>query len=92
MVAQFRHGHERFRISMQTPVDNPECTITAFARQFQLSQNEVEIVKQAFHQEMGETMYHIIQAFTRSARSPGLYATDSYRLEKAGGRILALVK
>jgi hypothetical protein len=92
VVAQSRHSHERFRISMQTPVDNSESTITTFARQFQLSQNEAEIVKQAFHQEMGGTMYYIIQAFTRAAQDSSLSAIDSFRMEQAGGRILELVK
>jgi hypothetical protein len=77
---------------METSVDNPESTITTFARQFQLSKNEAEIVKQAFYQEMGGTMFHVINAFTRAAQDQNLSASDSYRLEKVGGQILALVK
>jgi hypothetical protein len=77
---------------METQVDNPENSIETFCRQFQLAQNEAEIVKQAFYQESGGTMFHIIQAFTRGAQNQMLSATDSYRMELAGGRILALVK
>jgi len=92
VVSQSRHGHDRFRISMETRVDNPENTIATFARQFQLSQNEAEIVKQAFYQEAGATMFHIINAFTRSANDPSLSVSDSYRMEKVGGTIFAMVK
>lgn len=92
VISQSRHGQDRFRISTQTSVDNPESTIATFARQFQLSQKETEVVQQAFYQEMGGTMFHIIQAFTRGAQDISLSASDSYRMEKAGGAILALVK
>jgi len=92
VISQSRHGHDRFRISMETRIDNPERTIATFARQFQLTQEEAEIVKQAFYQEEGATMFHIIQAFTRAGRDSTLSVSDSYRLEKAGGSILALVK
>jgi len=92
VISQSRHGQDRFRISMQTSVDNPESTIATFARQFQLSQKETEVVQQAFYQEVGGTMFHIIQAFTRGAQDISLSASDSYRMEKAGGAILAMVK
>jgi len=92
VISQSRHGQDRFRISTQTSVDNPESTIATFARQFQLSQKETEVVQQAFYQEVGGTMFHIIQAFTRGAQDISLSASDSYRMEKAGGAILAMVK
>jgi hypothetical protein len=42
--------------------------------------------------EQGATMFHVIQAFTRAAQSESLSATDSYRMETAGGTILSMVK
>ena len=92
VVSQSRNGHARFMISTQTPVDNPESTIDSFSRQFQISKEEATIVKQAFYLEEGSTMFHIIQAFTRAAQYKSLSASDSYRLEKAGGAILGMVK
>jgi len=92
VVRQARHGEDRFMISTRTPVDNPESTITSFARQFQISQQETEIVKQAFYLEQGATMFHVIQAFTRAAQDPSLSASDAYRMERAGGTILSMVK
>jgi len=92
VISQSRHGQDRFQISMQTPVENPISTIKTFARQFSLTQNEAELVKQAFYLEKGSTMFHVINSFTRAAQEPGLSASNAYRLETAGGRILAMVK
>ncbi|RPH52291.1 MAG: DUF932 domain-containing protein [Desulfobacteraceae bacterium] len=92
VVSQSHNGQEQFRISAQTPVSNPESTIEAFARQFQISQEEAQIVKQAFFLEQGATMFHVINAFTRGAQDPSLTASGAYRLEKAGGTILSMVK
>jgi hypothetical protein len=92
VVSHSRHGQDRFMLSIQTPVDNPESSIDTFARQFQISQEETEIVRQAFYLEQGATMFHVIQAFTRAAQDASLSASDSYRLERAGGAILNMVK
>ena len=77
---------------MQTPVENAVNTIETFARQFSLTQIETEIVKQAFYLEQGETMFHIINSFTRAAQRPDLSASEAYRLETIGGRILGMVE
>jgi len=79
-------------LSTQTPVDNPESTIETFTRQFQINQEEAQIVKQAFYLEQGGTMFSVINAFTRAAQDRSLSASDSYRLERAGGAILGMVK
>jgi hypothetical protein len=92
VISQSQRGHDRFRISAETPVENPESTIDSFARQFQITLKEAQIVKEAFYQEQGATMFHIIQAFTRGAQDGRLSASDAYRLERAGGQILNLVK
>jgi hypothetical protein len=92
VVSQSRYGHDRFRISAQTAVDNPENSIEAFARQFQIPQEQTEIIKHAYYQEPGATMFHVINAFTRAAQLSVLSATDSYQLEKTAGTILGMVK
>jgi hypothetical protein len=79
-------------VSAQSPVDNPESTISTFARQFQIPAEQAEIVQQAFFMEQGATMFHIIQAFTRAAQDGRLSATESYKMERAGGAILGMVK
>ena len=92
VISQSRRGYDRFRISTQTPVSNPESTIETFARQFQITQEEVQIVKQAYYLEEGATMFHVINAFTRAAQDRSLSASGAYRLERAGGQILGMVR
>ncbi len=92
VVYQSQSSQGQYQMSMQTQVDNPLETIATFSKQFGLSQNETEIVQKAFYLEEGATMFHIINAFTAAAREPNLTAMDAYKLEKAGGQILGLVK
>lgn len=92
VISQSHRGHDRFQISTQTLVSNPESTIDTFARQFQIPQEEAQIAKQAYYLEQGATMFHVIQAFTRAAQDGRLSASGAYRLEKAGGQILNLVR
>ncbi|MBM4305125.1 MAG: DUF945 domain-containing protein [Deltaproteobacteria bacterium] len=82
----------QFRISMQTPVENPLMTIESFNRQFQIGEKEREAVKWGWEQEMGKTMFHVVNAYTRAAEFEGLSAGTSYRLQKVGGMVLGMVK
>jgi len=92
VISQSQQGQDRFLISTQTQVNNPESTIETFVRQFQITQDEAQIIKQAYYLEEGATMYHIINAFTRAAQDRSLSASGAYRLERAGGAILGMVK
>jgi hypothetical protein len=84
----FELGQQKsqFRISMQTPVENPLMTIESFNKQFQIG--EKEAVKWGWEQEQGKTMFHVANAYTRAAEYEGLSAEASYRLQKVGGMIL----
>jgi hypothetical protein len=82
----------QFRLSMESRVDDPQATIDAFARQFQLTKEEQEAVAWGWLWEPGETMFHIVNAYTRAAMFNGLAAASSYRLQSVGGMILAMVK
>jgi hypothetical protein len=79
-------------ISVNTPVHNPIQTIESFNKRFGLTQTEGEMVKASFALELGQSMWNVIQAYTGSARAPELTVEAAYRLERAGGQILALVK
>jgi hypothetical protein len=83
---------EQFKLSRQSPVDDPDGSIMTFSKRFGLSQAETEVVRKAYLLEPGATMFHIINAFTRAAQSSGLDALQAYRLESAGGQILGLVR
>ena len=95
-LAMVRDGSDRsrmkFKLSRESHVHDPVRSIEAFCRRFGLSQNEAEIVKAVFEHEPGNTMFHIINAFTASAKMDGLSTADVYKFEKTGGQILSLVR
>ena len=91
-VADSRHRQDQFRISTETPVEKPLATIAMFNRQFQIGKQEGEAVENAWETEPGHTMFSVINAYTHAAQLPMLTTEQAYRLEKAGGSILAMVK
>ena len=60
--------------------------------QFQLGEKEREAVEWGWEQEMGNTMFHLVNAYTRAAELEGLSAEARYRLQKVGGMVLRMVK
>jgi len=42
-------------------------------------------------QEMGETIFNIVNAYTRASHFGGLSAEAIYRLQKVGGMILGML-
>ena len=81
----------QFLLSAESKVDDPLSSIKSFNRQFQLGKEEQEAVEWGWPQEMGNTMFNIIQAYTRAAQFDGLSAESSYRLMKVGGDILGML-
>jgi hypothetical protein len=79
-------------ISVNTPVSNPIQTIESFNKRFGLTVAEGDLGKASCAQEPGETLWSVIQAFTGAAKAPDLSVEASYRLERVGGQILAMVK
>lgn len=82
----------KFKLSLESHVDNPSGTIESFNRQFQLKEPEKEAVDWAWPQEAGDTMFNVVNTYTRAAAMEGLPAESSYRLQKVGGNILAMVQ
>ena len=82
----------RFLLSLNSKVVYPENTIKSFNRQFALGKIEQEAVEWAWPQEQGETMFHIVNTYTRAAQYENLPSESSYKLQKTGGNILAMVK
>ena len=93
VVHQSQNTQNQFQISMQTPVDNPMSTIETFAKQFQLSQDETEIVQSGLLSGTWGDDVSCDKRFYQSCPNAGsLTAMDSYKLERIGGQILSLVK
>jgi hypothetical protein len=82
---------KHFELSTKSPVDDPMVTIDSFNRQFKLNEVEREAVQWAHPFESGETMFNIINTYTKAAQFESLSAAESYKLQKTGGQILALV-
>jgi hypothetical protein len=82
---------DQMTISVQRQIDNPLQTIEAYNKQFGLTNEEGKVVKVSWEQEPGYNLWSVIQAYTASAKVPWLDVEDAYKLERVGGRILAMV-
>jgi len=83
---------DQFRLSIESKVEHPEMTINSFNNQFQLNKEEKEAVEWAMPLEYGQTMFHVINVYTKAAQYPELPADSGYKLQKVGGMILEMVK
>jgi len=92
VVDESEQSQRQLTISTQTRVDAPLETIAVFGWQFQLAKKEIELVQHSWEAEQGFTMFHVINAYTRSARDATLTVEEAYRLERVAGLILSLVK
>jgi len=81
----------QFQLSMESPVDDPLSTMNSFNRQFGVNNDEKEALVWAWPYEIGNTMFHVVNAYTRAASMEGLSAESSYRLQKVGGNILGML-
>ena len=81
----------QFKLSMESQVDDPKSTLTSFNRQFGLNAQEKDAVEWAWPKEMGNTMFAIVNTYTRSAQWDELSAESSFRLERVGGNILGML-
>ena len=82
---------DRFRLSLESPVDDPLATIERFNKQFQLKEPEREAVSWAWPQEAGDTMFHIVNTYTKASQMEELPAESSYRLQRVGGEVLGML-
>ena len=80
-------SRNRFRLSLESPIDNPLATFERFNKQFALKEPEREAVAWAWPQEAGDSMFSILNTYTRAAAMKGLPAESSYRLQKVGGEV-----
>ncbi len=81
----------QFKLSMESPVDDPEATMASFNRQFGLNAQEKEAVEWAIPQEIGDTMFAVVNTYTRAAQWNELSAESSFRLSRVGGNILGML-
>ncbi len=81
----------QFKLSIESKVDHPLESLNAFNAKFQLAKAETDAVDWGFEKEPGETMFHIVNAYTKGAQFETLNPESSYRLQHVGGQILNMV-
>ncbi len=81
----------QFKLSMESPVDDPDSTLASFNRQFGLNAPEKDAVEWAWPMEMGDTMFAIVNTYTRASQRDELSAESSFRLSRVGGNILGML-
>jgi len=86
-------GNQRsqFKLSMESPVNDPESTLASFNRQFGLNAPEKDAVEWAWPMEMGNTMFNVVNTYTRAAQWDELSAESSFKLSRVGGNILGML-
>jgi len=82
----------QLKISLESKVENPAATIESFNRQFGLNDDERKAVKWGTEIEYGETMFAIVNCYTKASQHEGLPSESSYKLQRVGGMILSMVK
>jgi hypothetical protein len=82
---------DRLKLSLESPVADPLTTIERFNRQFALGEREKEAVSWAWPQEAGETMFNVVNTYTRAAAMEELPAESSFRLQRVGGEVLGML-
>jgi hypothetical protein len=80
-----------WKLSLESPVDHVQNTFDSFNARFNLNEDEREAVNWAWIKEQGQTMFNIINTYTKASQSPHISAESSHRLQKTGGSILSLL-
>ncbi|MCK5681339.1 DUF932 domain-containing protein [bacterium] len=83
---------QQLQFSLESRVDNPESTMLEFNRQFQLNQVERDAVEWGWIFEAGDTMFSVVNAYTKAAQYDGLAADSVHRLQRVGGSVLSMVR
>jgi hypothetical protein len=83
---------DRLKLSLESPVADPLMTIGNFNRQFALGEGEKSAVEWAWPQEIGDTMFNVVNTYTRAAAMEGLPAESSFKLQRVGGEVLGMLR
>jgi hypothetical protein len=89
--SQLSEQRNQWALSLESHVDHPDDTLRVFNKRFNLNKKEEEAVNWANPQESGNTMFHIVNTYTKAAQHPPLSIEETYNLQKTGGAILSLL-
>jgi hypothetical protein len=79
---------DRFQTMRRIRVPQPEAALKRLEERHQLTAELAKEVESAFAVEPGDTMFDLINAFTRAGNAPTLPLEDRAKLQELGGRIL----
>jgi hypothetical protein len=85
---------EQFKFSLESLVENPIETFNSFNQKFLLDQPEKDAVEWGWDYEgntENNSMFNILNSYTKAAQYPDLSAQSAYKLQKVGGEILSMV-
>ena len=83
---------KQLQLSVNSPVENPVATLESFNRQFHLKEQQRQaVIDWAWPQEAGDTMYHVVNTYTKAAQFEKLPAESSHRLQSVGGNVLEML-
>jgi hypothetical protein len=57
-----------------------------------VGEQEKEAVAWAWPQEAGESMFHVVNTYTRAAAMEGLPADSNFKSQRVGGEVLGMLK
>lgn len=78
--------------ALATPAGEIEKTFEKINKRFLLTEKETEATNWGYEQEPGDSMYHIINAYTKGAQYPELPPESTFKLQTVGGAVTGLVK
>ena len=84
-------NQNKMQISVNTPVGHPDQTIISFNACYSLNERMIQAVEWARGFEKSDTMFGVIQVYTKAAQFPLIGTEDAYKLERVGGTILSFV-
>lgn len=83
-----QHIRQHLQLSLQSKVADPDATFDQINRRFKLLAEERAATAWGWEQEPGETLFHVVNAYTRGAQAETLTAESRWRLQRVGGEIL----
>lgn len=89
--AELQTQKRQFAIAMESPVKDMAASLNTFNARYQLKEEERKAIEWAIPFENGETMFTLINIYTKASQMAGLSAESRFRLQKTGGQILAMV-
>lgn len=80
----------RLQLSLHSNVTHPDQTFGTLNRRFKLTVGEKEAVSWGWSHEPGDTLFHIINAYTKGAQYESLNAESRWRLQCVGGEVMGM--